>query len=136
MAMGQNLRYLFGVGYHPTIVFLKGFLGVHWGTGVLTHSHIIEKWAIDDSGTRHGCIVIPLQLPEVKPGVFLCCLSLSSFVFFIFGIIFGLMKRICLGLLLLLLLKKSRSSACPKSFCFSLPLIGELHGTLRQLRAG
>ena len=40
MAVGQNLRYLFGVGYHPTIVFLKGFLGVHRGTGVLTHGHI------------------------------------------------------------------------------------------------
>ena len=37
--MGQNLRYLFGLGYHPTIVFLKGFLGVHLGTGDLTHSH-------------------------------------------------------------------------------------------------
>ena len=29
MAVGQNLRYLFGVGYHPTIVFLKGFWDVH-----------------------------------------------------------------------------------------------------------
>ena len=31
----------FWVGYHPTIVFLKGFLGVHQGTGVLTHSHMV-----------------------------------------------------------------------------------------------
>ena len=47
MAVGQKLRYLFGVGslferlftgVHPTIVFLKGFLGVY--TRVLTHSHI------------------------------------------------------------------------------------------------
>ena len=27
VAVSQNLRYLFGVGYHPTIVFFKGFLG-------------------------------------------------------------------------------------------------------------
>ena len=40
MAVGQNLRYLFGVGYHPTIVFFKGFLGVHRGTRVLTHCHM------------------------------------------------------------------------------------------------
>ena len=26
LAVSQNLRYLFGLGYHPTIVFLKGFL--------------------------------------------------------------------------------------------------------------
>ena len=37
VAVGQNLRYLFGVGYHPTIVFFKGFWDVHRGTGVLTH---------------------------------------------------------------------------------------------------
>ena len=40
MVVGQNLRYLFGVGYHPTLVFFKGFLGVHRGTGVLTHCHM------------------------------------------------------------------------------------------------
>ena len=40
LAVSQNLRYLFGVGYHPTIVFFKGFLGVHRGTGVLTHCHL------------------------------------------------------------------------------------------------
>ena len=33
----------FGVGYHPTIVFLKGFLGVHRGTGVLTHFHMYPE---------------------------------------------------------------------------------------------
>ena len=27
MAMAQNLRYPFGDGYHPTIVFFEGFLG-------------------------------------------------------------------------------------------------------------
>ena len=42
LAMGQNLMYLFGVGYHPTIVFFKGFLGVHRGTGVLTHCHLLK----------------------------------------------------------------------------------------------
>ena len=40
--MSQNLRYLFGVGYQPTIVFFKGFLGVHRGTGVLTHCHLVS----------------------------------------------------------------------------------------------
>ena len=39
-AVGQNLRYLFGVGYHPTIVFFKGVLGVHRGTRVLTHCRV------------------------------------------------------------------------------------------------
>ena len=33
MAVGQNLSYLFGDGYHPTIVFFKGFLRVTGGTG-------------------------------------------------------------------------------------------------------
>ena len=33
----------FGVGYHPTIVFFKGFLDVHRGTGVLTHCHFASK---------------------------------------------------------------------------------------------
>ena len=36
--VGQNLRCLFGDGYHSTVVFLEGFPGVHRGTGVLTHS--------------------------------------------------------------------------------------------------
>ena len=31
---------LFGDGYHSTVVVLEGFLGVHRGTGVLTHSHM------------------------------------------------------------------------------------------------
>ena len=38
--MGQNLRYLFGDDYPPKIVYFKGFWDVHWGTGVLTHSHL------------------------------------------------------------------------------------------------
>ena len=40
MAVGQNPRYLFGVGYHPKVVFFRGFLGGHQGTGVLTHGHM------------------------------------------------------------------------------------------------
>ena len=43
MAVSQNLRYLFGVGYHLTIAFFKGFLGVHQGTGVLTHCHMFYR---------------------------------------------------------------------------------------------
>ena len=51
VAVSQNLRYLFGVGYHPTIVFLKGFLGVHRGTGVLTHCHVFfDKFQSIHSG--------------------------------------------------------------------------------------
>ena len=53
MAVSQNLRYLFGVGYQPTIVFFKGFLGVHRGTGVLTHCHMFfareEEQSDEDS---------------------------------------------------------------------------------------
>ena len=41
MAVGQNLRYLFGDDYPPKVVYFKGFWDVHRGTGVLTHSHII-----------------------------------------------------------------------------------------------
>ena len=40
MVVGQNLRCLFGDGYHSTVVVLEGFLGVHRRTGILTHSHI------------------------------------------------------------------------------------------------
>ena len=29
MAVGQNLRYLFGVGYPPKVVYFKGFWDVH-----------------------------------------------------------------------------------------------------------
>ena len=49
MAVGENLRYLFGVGYHPTIVFFKGFWDVHRGTGVLTNCHIFEAKRISGS---------------------------------------------------------------------------------------
>ena len=42
MAVGQNLRYLFGVGYPPKVVYFKGFWNVHRDTGVLTHSHIFS----------------------------------------------------------------------------------------------
>ena len=40
MAVGQNLRYLFGDHYPPKVVYFKGFWDVHRGTGVLTHCHI------------------------------------------------------------------------------------------------
>lgn len=40
MAMGQDVRYLCGDDDHLTVFFLQSFLGVHWGTGVLTHGHI------------------------------------------------------------------------------------------------
>ena len=40
LAMGQNLRYLFGDDSPPKIVYFKGFWDVHRGTGVLTHSHL------------------------------------------------------------------------------------------------
>ena len=41
LVVGQNLSCLFVDGYHSTVVFLEGFLGVHRGTGVLTHSHLM-----------------------------------------------------------------------------------------------
>ena len=41
MAVGQNLRYLLGDDYPPKVVYFKGFLGVHRGSGVLTHSHVL-----------------------------------------------------------------------------------------------
>ena len=40
VAMGQNLRYLYGDDYPPKIVYFKGFLGVHRGYGVLTHCQV------------------------------------------------------------------------------------------------
>ena len=40
MAVGQNLRYLFGDDYPAKVVYFKGFWDVHRGTGVLTHCHI------------------------------------------------------------------------------------------------
>ena len=48
MAVGQNLRYLFGVGYPPKVVDFKGFWDVHRGTGVLTHCHIIIIYSDSD----------------------------------------------------------------------------------------
>ena len=42
MAVGQNLR-PFGDAYHPILVYFKGLLGVHRGTGVLTHGHRGQK---------------------------------------------------------------------------------------------
>ena len=46
MVAGQNLRCLFGDSYHSTVVSLEGFLGVHRGTGVLTHSLMAIKAAL------------------------------------------------------------------------------------------
>ena len=48
MAMGQNLRYLFGDDYPSKVVYFKGFWDVHRGThSVLTHSHVLSKGALD-----------------------------------------------------------------------------------------
>ena len=49
MAVGQNLRYLFGVGYPSKVVYFKGFWDVHRGTGVLTHCHICLLHSLDAS---------------------------------------------------------------------------------------
>ena len=40
VAVGQNLRYLFWDDYPSKVVYFKGFLGVHRGTGVLTHCQV------------------------------------------------------------------------------------------------
>ena len=40
MAMGQHQWYHFGVGAPPILVNFSGVWDVHWGYGVLTHSHI------------------------------------------------------------------------------------------------
>ena len=62
MASSQNLRYisflgtyLFGNGYHFTVVPLKGFSGVHRGTvGVLTHSHLSRvSWASEEAMLKY-----------------------------------------------------------------------------------
>ena len=44
VAVGQNLKYLFGVGYHPKVlvVFFGGFWDVQRGAGVLTHGHVFS----------------------------------------------------------------------------------------------
>ena len=44
LAVGQNLRYLFGDDYPPKVVYFKGFWDVHLGTGVLTHCHIVKSY--------------------------------------------------------------------------------------------
>ena len=41
VAVGQNLRYLFGDDYPPKVIYFKGFWDVHRGTGVLTHCHVV-----------------------------------------------------------------------------------------------
>ena len=40
MAVGQHQWYHFGVGPPPILVYFSGDWDVHWGYGVLTHSHI------------------------------------------------------------------------------------------------
>ena len=40
MAVGQHQWYHFGVGAPPMLVYFSGDGDVHWGYGVLTHSHI------------------------------------------------------------------------------------------------
>ena len=52
-AMGQNLRYLFGVGYPPKVVLKKKKWDVHRGTGLLTHSHI--------PGASKGCCLLGFE---------------------------------------------------------------------------
>ena len=44
MAVGQNLRYLFGDDYPSKVVYFKGFWDVHRGTGVLTRCHITLRF--------------------------------------------------------------------------------------------
>ena len=61
LAVSQNLRYLFGVGYHPTIVFLKGFLGVHRGFD--PQPFVLEAFGeslLMVPGTFPGCVLVIL----------------------------------------------------------------------------
>ena len=40
MTVAQNQWYYFGVGVKPILVYFNGDWDVHWGYGVLTHSHV------------------------------------------------------------------------------------------------
>ena len=40
MAVGQNLGYLFGDGYHPIVDYLKDFLGCSLGYRGFDHGHV------------------------------------------------------------------------------------------------
>ena len=43
VAVGQNLRYLFGVGYQPIVVFFKGFPGGHQDKTLLVKGKIDQN---------------------------------------------------------------------------------------------
>ena len=63
MAVGQNLRYLFG-DYRPKVVYFKGFWDVHRGTGVLTHHSFPGK---GPGAGKHKFFVLRVSL------VVYCC---------------------------------------------------------------
>ena len=44
LAVGQHQWYHFGVGAPPILVYFSGVWDVHWGYGVLTHSHFVFPW--------------------------------------------------------------------------------------------
>ena len=43
MAVGQNQWYHFGVGAPPILVYFSGDWDVHWGYGLFTHGHVVQK---------------------------------------------------------------------------------------------
>ena len=43
VAVGQNQWNHFGVGVPPIFVHFSGDLDVHWGHGILTHSHVWSR---------------------------------------------------------------------------------------------
>ena len=83
MVVSQNLLGTFlGLGKPPhEVVFLKGFLGVHRGTGVLTHSHIKAKGNVNKKQLtsfkdvketkKHAIYYLFIFLPGPSKGCFL-----------------------------------------------------------------
>ena len=64
MAVGQHEWYHFGVGAPPILVYFSGDWDVHWGYGVLTHSHIhlqVKLFAEDLRAARFRCLASCLQ---------------------------------------------------------------------------
>ena len=56
VAVGQNLRYLFGDDQPPKVAYFKGFWDVHRATGVLTQSQVAEAEAAKDCRHRWAAI--------------------------------------------------------------------------------
>ena len=91
LAVGQNLRHLFGDDCPPKVVYFKGFWDVHRGTGVLTHCHLnVFGFWIVLGACLHGFCLSEAKFPrtDLMAKRFASLLSRNE------GLIFFWLKRL------------------------------------------